>query len=90
MRLRLQIERDDGSISKILWSLENGHKAENMTISELLEEIDEAVGIYSYDGDFNSLGVAVDGYECLGHLAVGKLLRDGDMVTCVSLSLLTK
>jgi hypothetical protein len=88
MRLRLQIERDDGSISKILWGLKNGHKAENMTIAEFLEEIDKAVGIYSYGRDLSRFGVAVDGYECLGHLDVGKLLRDGDMVTCVCLPLL--
>jgi len=89
MRLRLQIERDDGSISKILWGVENRHKAGNMTIAEFLEEIDKAVGIYSYERDFSSFSVAVDGYECLGHLAVGKLLRDGDVVTYVCLPLLT-
>lgn len=80
MRLRLQIEKDDGSISKLLWGLENGHQAENMTIAELLEEINEAAGIFSYNKLTSSLDVTVDGYECLAHLTVGRLLRDGDVV----------
>lgn len=84
MRLRLRILKEDGSISQILWGLEENHEAQTTTIAQLLEQVDNAVGLQSILKDLSHLVVEVDGYECLSHLLAGKLLKDEDEVTYVS------
>lgn len=75
MRVRLEIQRNELPLVKILWNL-----TENQTISKLLEQIHDVVPLESDGWDIEDYVVSVNGFECLHYVNVQSILKDEDEV----------
>ena len=76
MRLRLTVQRHDLPDFRLLWRVPE----EIITISKLLELVNEAVPIESDGWGLEDYLVSVQGFECLHYQEVQSILSDCDEV----------
>jgi len=84
MRLYLTIRRHGLPETPIVWNIES----ESSTISQLLEQVHDAIPIETDDWGFEDYAIDLKGangncYECLHYDIVGKVLQEGDEVMYV-------
>jgi hypothetical protein len=81
MRLRLIVRRHGLPETPIIWNVD----LETITISQLLEQVNDAIPIESGDWGFEDYAVELKGsngvnYECLHYQVVGKVMKEDDEV----------
>ena len=86
MRLCLTIHRQSLPITRVMWTGEGlrlGQPTcgENFTISQLLEQVNEAIPLEAEEWGLEDYVVEVRGYECLHFSRIDQILRDEDEVT---------
>ena len=86
MRLRLTVHRQSLPITQLLWTaggLRSGQPTcgESLTISQLLEQVNEVIPLEAEDWGLEDYLVEVQGYECLHFSRLDRILKDEDEVT---------
>ena len=83
MRLQLRINRHRLPTVFITWAvggLSATSSSTELTIAQLLEQVNEVIPLESDDWGLDDYTVDVGGYECLHFQDVNLVLRDGDTV----------
>jgi hypothetical protein len=81
MRLRLTVRRHGLPPTPVVWNVE----FEETTISQLLEQVNEAIPLESGEWGLEDYAVELQGnhglkFECLHYQLVGKVMKDDDEV----------
>ena len=85
MRLCLTIHRQGLPITQVVWTaglhLGQSTCGESLTISQLLEQVNEVIPLEAEDWGLEDYVVEIRGYECLHFSRLDQILKDEDKVT---------
>lgn len=83
MRLRLNVQRHGLPPTDVLWSIQDDQLRKPITVSKLLEQVNEILPLESDDWGLEDYVVQVGGFEVLHFSNIAQVLKDEDQVRCV-------